>query len=286
MGARLLRQHYEGVSATVATGLCGIVDPWLRHRRRFIASLKSLTAEQWNATTRCTEWDAKDVVAHLITADGFWTLSLDAARTGRPPTTYLRGFDPSSSLDPLVESMRATPTADLLDQFATGTDTFIAAVDQFCGADWDALAESPFGHLASRFIFTHAFWDSWLHERDIFVPLGVAPPVEPDELLTATWFTFFVAGVQGGLREDPAPVGAGLEQPIDITLRFDDLPVPALRVQIDTGVGIGVGEAARAVAAGSALDLVERFSGRLPPVFDTLPEPALVVQLERAAQIL
>ncbi len=31
----------------------------------------------------------------------------------------------------------------------------------------------------------HALWDSWIHERDIAVPLGRTPEVEPDEAIAS-----------------------------------------------------------------------------------------------------
>src|SRR5580765_4237727 len=193
MGTRLLRQHYEGVGTDVDPVLGAPVEPWLRHRARMTEALRALSDEQWMATTRCTEWNAKDVTAHLITADAFWIGSLTAARAGAPPTTFLEGFNPSKSLEPFVSAMRDTPIAEVHDQFVAATDAFAATVNDFTEDDWRAIGESPFGHLEARFIFAHAFWDAWLHERDIFVPLGLTPPVEPDELFAATWFTFFVA---------------------------------------------------------------------------------------------
>ena len=43
-------------------------------------------------------------------------------------------------------------------------------------------AEAPPGHLSVSVVAHHALWDSWVHERDILVPLGVVPAVEADEV--------------------------------------------------------------------------------------------------------
>ena len=131
-------------------------------------------------------------------------------------------------------------------------------------------AESPLGHLEARFIFQHAFWDSWLHERDIFVALGSAPPVEADELRAATVFTCFIGAIEGGLMEDPAPVGPLLDRPIDVTLRFDDL-APPLHVQIDKAVCIEPAAEHAGTPAGSALEFVERLAGRATPTLRRPP---------------
>jgi uncharacterized protein (TIGR03083 family) len=286
MGSRPLRQHYGGVDVAVGPAAVPAVEPWLRHRQRFIDALRDLTEEQWRSRTRCTAWDARDVIAHLVAADGFWVLSMNAARAGHDPTTFLVGFDPSSSLDPFVEATRDTPTPDLFERFVASTDEFVECVQGFGAGDWSGVGESPFGHLENRYLFTHAFWDSWLHERDIFCALGLAPPVELDELFPATWFTLFVGGVQGGLLDDTAPVGAGPSTAIDVTVRFDEFD-DALRVRIDERMRIDVADAPDAAHdLGSALDLVERFSGRRPIDFSALPHAELAAQLGRAAQIL
>ena len=36
--------------------------------------------------------------------------------------------------------------------------------------------------MSIRLLAFHAIWDSWVHERDIALPLGVSPDEEPDEL--------------------------------------------------------------------------------------------------------
>ncbi len=144
----------------------------------------------------------------------------------------------------------------------------------------------PSATCSTRVFMAHAFWDSWLHERDILEPLGLAPAIEPDELLAATWYTLVVGALQGGLLEDDAPVGPGPDAPIGAVLRFDDLPADALRYEIDTGLHLTRANGAESVEAGSALDFVEEVTGRrASSALDGLP-PDLRAQLERAAQIL
>ena len=173
MGSRPLRQYYDPVTLVVADDLGPAVEPWLRHRRRLLASLEDLTDEQWRGETRCVDWDVHGVISHLVNVDGFWVLSLSAAQAGQAPTKYLTGFDPSSSTDGLVDAMRGLSPSELLVQFRTGTDALVATVESFTSDDWRATGESPLGHIPARFLLGHALWDSWLHERDIFEPLGI-----------------------------------------------------------------------------------------------------------------
>jgi uncharacterized protein (TIGR03083 family) len=285
MGSRPLRQYYDGVTIEVDDEL-PVIEPWLRHRRRLTAALAELTDDQWKATTRCTRWDARGVVGHLVTVDAFWVMSLRSAHAGEKPTTFIRGFDPSTGTDDLVAPLLDLPPEVVLEQFVAGTETLVATVESLTTDDWSALAEAPFGHMPARLILAHALWDSWLHERDILGPLGLAPPVEADEVLAATWYTLIVGGLQGGLLDDAAPVGSGPDAPIEATLRFTDLADEPLHVRVDTGVRITRANETAAVPAGSAVDLVESVTGRVPTrALHELPSD-LAEQLGRAAQIL
>ena len=287
MGPRPLRQYYDPVTLAVADDLGPAVEPWLRHRRRLLASLEDLTDEQWHAPTRCVDWDVHGVISHLVNVDGFWVLSLSAAQAGQAPTKYLTGFDPSSSTDGLVDAMRGLSPSELLEQFRTGTDALVAVVESFTPGDWQAVGESPLGHIPARFLLGHALWDSWLHERDIFEPLGAEPPVETDELFIATWFTLFFSSLQGGFLHDAAPVGPGPEALIDVTLAFEELADGALTLHIDSGLELGRANGAAPVPAGSAVNLVECMTGRRPLELLNPALPAdVAAQFERAAGVL
>ncbi len=50
---------------------------------------------------------------------------------------------------------------------------------------WSTLGEAPPGFLPIRLLAAHALWDSWIHERDIALPLGFTPPEEADEVLSS-----------------------------------------------------------------------------------------------------
>ena len=209
-----------------------------------------------------------------------------ARSTSAEPTSFIRGFDPSTGTDAFVDPMLELPTDAILQAFADSTDSFVATVDEFDDTAWAAPGEAPFGHLAARYLLAHAFWDSWLHERDILLPLGIEPEVEPDDLLIAAWYTLVVGALQGGLLDDPAPVGLGPSAPIEVDLQFTDLPDDPLGVRIDRGVTVTRSTRPAPLDAGSALVLVETVAGRATgDALDALPAD-LTAQLRRAAQIL
>lgn len=284
MGERPLRQHYDPIDTAVDPAFGVAVVPWQRHLGRFIARLELLPDDQWRAPTRCSEWNVADVVAHLTTTYGFFAYTFGQARLGEKPGTMLRGFDPSNSPEQYIAPMRELTAREVLDDFIASTTAVTDAVTDFADTDWDALGESPLGHLQARYLFAHMFWDSWLHERDTFVAAD-PPPVEVDELLMMTWWSLYFAGLEGGTLEDSDPVGPGPEAPVIATLDFSDLPGNAFAVRIDTGVTITSADPTGAFAAGSALAFVEHFAGRAPATGSVLPED-LAAQCARAMQVL
>jgi uncharacterized protein (TIGR03083 family) len=286
MGSRPLRHFYndEDVRLEVDSSLGSVIDPWTRHRERFLDELASLADEQWLTESRCDGWTNRDVICHLLDVDAFWMLSLESGRAGTP-TSYLASFNPTDTPLDLVNARAGTSTAEVYDQFAGNTKAFCATVESFADGEWDLTSESPVGHVSSRLTLAHALWDSWLHEWDVLGPLGLAPHPEPDELRVVTWYSLFFGAAQGGLIGDQHPVGPGATEPIDAELRFDEFDQP-LRILIDTDVTLG--SAGDAKPAGSAMSFVEALSGRtetFPPEAVALPS-ALAAHLARARQIL
>lgn len=287
MARRALRQHYDDhpVPVEIDPAVGSPIEPWRRHRRRLLASLEALDDRSWSAPSRCDGWSAQDVASHLATADGFWAFSLAQGLSGSP-TDVLRGFDPVASPASLVEPTRAQAPAEVLDAFRSANRAFEAVVDGLDDAALDTICEAPPGHAPARLVLAHALWDSWLHERDILVPLGAPPPVEADELAVATWYAMTLGAVEGGLLDDPEPVGPGLTEAFDVTVAFDDLPGSALHLRVDRTVRLSPGDPAEATTVGAALDFVERATGRGEPGVDPRVPAPLAAQLERAFAIL
>ncbi len=293
MGARPIRQHYldpeyEPMSVTIDRALAPNLVPWHAHRARFESTLRCFSKDDWLAPTRCAAWNVREVISHLTVVDGFWAMTFANGRDGQEPTTFLRGFNPSSSTDDLVAATLSLSTDELLERFSSGGAALAAVLDPLTDEQWRNRMESPLGHLPLLCSAGHMFWDSWLHERDILEPMGATLPETTDELLSATWFTFCFAGLQGGTLDDPKPVGDGPDAPIDTTVTFDDLPGVAMRVRVDTAIEISrVDRTTDAPSVGSAATFVDACAGRasLQPVLDRLPRD-LAVQIARAAQVL
>ena len=163
--------RYEGaavinVDAVVRSPSAALV----RQRTRLAESLRGLSTGEWNTPSRCGGWTVQDVVEHLVGVNRFWSLSIQAGLRGEP-TRLLASFDPVRVPAAMVQAARGASASATLDSFQATNAQLGTLVGSLTDADWDKRAEAPPGHLAIRAVALHALWDSWVHERDILVPL-------------------------------------------------------------------------------------------------------------------
>ena len=158
-----------------------IAVPAIRQRRRLAAALAELTDAQWASQSRCSEWTARDVIAHLEPTNSFWSFSISAGVRGTP-STFLTTFDPVASPAQMVAGGADRSAAEVFEGFVATNDAFIATIESLDEAGWSALAEAPPGHISVSALVHHALWDCWIHERDVLVPLGIEPALEADEI--------------------------------------------------------------------------------------------------------
>jgi uncharacterized protein (TIGR03083 family) len=164
----------EGSPAAV----CG---PFVRQRRRLASAVASFSDEQWTHPSRCEGWSSRDVIAHLDSTNDFFAYSIIAGLAGEP-TEILTTFDPVKTPIDLVAMVADLSTGEMLDRFTASTRTLVDLLSSLDDDAWLALAESPPGHVSVSAVAHHALWDSWVHERDILLPLGITPEREADEI--------------------------------------------------------------------------------------------------------
>ncbi len=159
----------------------GIIEPCIRQSTRLAETLRGLSEEQWNYASRCQGWSSKDVVLHLITTNSFWVASIQAGLRG-DPTRFLATFDPVASPAQHVAQAGTVSAADALDRFVASSASLTETLQSLTDDEMNMLAESPPGHVSINAVAHHALWDSWIHERDILLPLGLTPIIEADEV--------------------------------------------------------------------------------------------------------
>lgn len=254
-----LRPRYGDDPVVVLDGdPAAIADPAARQRRRLVDALGTLDDEQWAAPSRCEGWSVRDVVVHLDGTNAFWTHSIRAGLDGAP-TELLARFDPSATPAQMVAGAGEVSPAEVLDRFAASSG---ALADLLCSLgpdDWSATAESPPGHVSVSTVAHHALWDSWVHERDVLLPLGVAPAEEPDEVVACLRYAAALApGLAVTMGEDRRGV-------LVIESRR---PAAVVEVTVAGRVTVRAGHTAGATPdltlSGDAVALVEALSIRRP----------------------
>jgi uncharacterized protein (TIGR03083 family) len=253
--------RYDGAAILSIDGpLDDQLEPFIRQRRRTIAMIARLTEEQWRAPSRCEAWTVGDVVAHLVSVNPFWTGSMLAGLDGSP-TRLLDGFDPAATPPQLVSLLRDVDPPALLERFVSTSEAMIDVLSSLTPDGWATLAESPPGHVPIRVLVHHALWDSWIHERDIAVPLGITPPAEADEVESCLRYAAAVSpaigfGVGVNLTSAAAPISLAVEA-TDLPIEFVMTIGESVSIRSEAGVGLPC-------LRGGAVSLIESLSLRAP----------------------
>lgn len=233
--------------------------PTLRQRRRVAGLLAGLTEDQWATPSRCAGWTVHDVMVHLESTNGFWAFALSAGLQGEP-SRFLTTFDPVATPAQMVAATAPGPGAEVAATFAASVEALagvIAALDATEGG-WATLAEAPPGHITAGAVTHHALWDSWVHERDILLPLGIAPAIEADEVAACLRYA---AALGPALARN---AGSSRTGAFTVTAAGPDV---AFTVRIGSErvhVAAGADADADLHLHGDAVELLEAFSVRAP----------------------
>ena len=230
--------------------------PVVRQRRRLEATLAGFNDDEWNAASRCDGWRVQDVVAHIVGVNTYWEASVKAGVAGEP-LRILANFDPAATPKLMVGSMSSLTSEEVFQQFVSSNTGFLGALESLDATGWSMLAESPPGHVTIRVLASHALWDTWVHERDIALPLGRTQPVEDDEVIATLRYVAALAPallIAGG----EAPVGAYVVEVTD----------PELSFTLDVGESVTVRNGSAPddppLLRGDAVELIEALSIRAP----------------------
>lgn len=234
-----------------------IAVPVIRQRRRLVEILGTFSEEQWAHPSRCEGWSNRDVITHLHSTNQFWGFSVAFGLKGEP-TQFLATFDPVATPAQLVADAPDISNTELLDQFAASCESLAAQADALDDDGWRTPAEAPCGHVAISTLAHHALWDSLIHERDILLPLGLAPVEDEDETLASLRYVAALSPAFAVSR-DEAPGGVLAIAPTDVDGEFR--AEVGDRVRIRTGPARGNPDLA---LTGTAVDLLESLSLRTP----------------------
>jgi uncharacterized protein (TIGR03083 family) len=178
----------QGDQIAVDLDPAAVLAAHARHRRRFAQEVAELDDVALATASRCHLWSVADVLRHVRDVDewmqAIWT-------GGRPPFT---SFDPIMTPHEFVLKGRAIPDAEARDRYVESCEVMAADVDASGPERWGVVSVSPVGFVPWWLSALHVFFDSWIHERDVLLPLGITPPVEDDEATAVLAYSFAIVG--------------------------------------------------------------------------------------------
>lgn len=161
-------------AVTVSTATAGDAqnelarDALRSQRQRFAALLRGLDDDAWTAQSRCAEWSVHEVVRHLC--DG--TLKSTALLRGAlPEDVGTEDMDPRTTPVAWLARSAGERPHDTLVVFEDASAELLDEVDRHVRDATDADVPWVYGTVPWSVAVLHLFWDAWVHERDILVPL-------------------------------------------------------------------------------------------------------------------
>lgn len=233
-----------------------IATPTIVQRRRLSATVAALPHDELLRPSRCDAWSGVDVLAHLDGTNRFWSMSIAAAVAG-DPGRVLDGFDPVATPAAMVEAGRGREPSAVIDAFVASTEQLVEDIEAVGDDAWDLLGEAPPGHLTLSAVVHHALWDSWIHERDILLPLGIDVVEAADEVTAGLRYAAALCPAIGRTMGD-AQTGR--------MVVAGDEPTAVFAVDVAEQVIVSTlsGQDGAADVAGSSVALLEGFSARGP----------------------
>jgi uncharacterized protein (TIGR03083 family) len=173
-----------------------LLEVFGKQRQRFVTVLRGFGPEDWAAPTRCADWSAHDVVRHLCDCNAV------TAGTDDHALDVTAGFDPRIT-------PRGWPAVSAREAPGASFSRFLATTDELLALLRDRLARGlrfdvclPYGPVDWTILVLHAFWDSWLHERDVLLARGREHPTDGDATLYATAYGVFIAAAVASMFGD------------------------------------------------------------------------------------
>jgi uncharacterized protein (TIGR03083 family) len=231
-----------------------LLEVFGRQRQRFVTVLRGFGPDDWAAPTRCADWSAHDVVRHLCDCNAV------AAGTDDHALDLTAGFDPRIT-------PRGWPAVSASEAPGASFSRFLSTTEELLALLRDRLAQGfrfdvclPYGPMDWTILVLHAFWDSWLHERDVLLARGREHPTDGDATLYATAYGLFIATAVASMFGDQVQH--------KLTLGGDGGGVFDLQ-----GRGTVTLAATRATTAGPpAAQVTDALAGRAPiPILGDLP---------------
>ena len=195
-----------------AAAIEGLEEVWAS----LLALGRTLNAAQFEVCTECPGWTVKDQFSHVIGTE----LLLEGVAA--PDGAALRARYVRNDLGELnerfVEARRARTGTEVLDELAGLTSRRLVALRSLDDEAWAAIGPSPIGMVPYVDYMGVRTFDSWVHEQDVRVALGVP-------------------GGRGGAGERVTLDRMEASMPYVLGRRLQPLPGTTLRIDIHGELG-------------------------------------------------
>ncbi len=245
-----------------------IAEPLVEQRRRLAETLASLSDDEWQHPSRCDGWTVRDVIVHLDSTNAFWNFSIKSGRKG-VPSKLLATFDPVAGPAGLVSGSHALSSSAVFESFVASCSALVETVAALDPEHFDLPAESPVGHVSIATMLHHALWDSWIHERDITLPLGRGrgrATTEADrEIVASLRYAASLSPAFAVNALQMSATGVASSRPCSLSITASD-PDVAITVEVADRVTVrdGLDPASVVTFTGDAVGLLEALSQRAP----------------------
>lgn len=227
-----------------------------RHHRRLVEVWQGFGSEQWEHPSRNAAWTVHQTVRHV--ADVMDRVA--AAMNGRPA---LEGdFDPRSTPDAWLAASDGESPDATIDRFAAASPVYRTGVGDRLASGDAARERTVYGTAHWTANVAHVLWDSWLHERDVLLPLGQPAPSSDGEERLVGLYGLMMALVPSLL----------FERSVSSTIRLTGTGSRTIEVSCDAGA-LGASEvSADAIATTGDRPLaIDALAGRGVAVAEALP---------------
>ncbi len=173
-----------------------LVEVFGEQRKRFMAVVQGFGPEDWVAPTRCTAWTAHDVVRHLCDSNSV------AAGTNPDILDVGAGYDPRVTPGLRLAGIVSTSPGATLGRLGTTTEELLGLFRGRLAQGRQFEVRLPYGPMDWTVLVLHAFWDSWLHERDVMLARGAEHLTDEDATFYAAAYGVFLAAAVAPLFGD------------------------------------------------------------------------------------
>jgi len=161
------------VNPMSAEGKDTVLAVMRRDRENFIRVVSD--PKNWNVQTRCTEWETRDLVGHMIDVLEGYFRNWEAATQGGDPTAPLGLEVMATTLDDHAKDFRKLSREEAIDRFKKNAMKFDKMLEDLTPQQWEGglMVSHPYsGPVPAGFYGTFQIMDYGVHPYDVEYGLG------------------------------------------------------------------------------------------------------------------